>query len=161
ERSDIYSLGVMLYELATGGLGPFTASRQNKDAVLAQVRAGQCLPLKTLAPDIPPVLAQIIERAVQFNPRHRQADAAELAAELEPATRRLQPGRATVAVPPRRRTFGLVLRVLAVLAPAVVALVVAKPWRSGAEGPGASGVNSARPDAGASQPGERGGGEAA
>ncbi len=83
ERSDIYSLGVALFELATQGLGPFTASRDNKQAVLAQVRAGQVLPLRTLAPGIPPALEQIILRAMQHKPKRRYASAADMAQELE------------------------------------------------------------------------------
>jgi serine/threonine protein kinase len=82
-RSDIYSLGVALFELATQGLGPFTANRDNRDSVLTQVRAGQTLPLRMLAPGIPPALEQIILRAMQHKPKRRYASAAELADDLQ------------------------------------------------------------------------------
>jgi serine/threonine protein kinase len=82
-RSDIYSLGVTLYELATQGLGPFTANRRNIAAVLAQVRAGDCLPLRLLAPDVPPRLERIIARAMDRSPRHRYQQADDLARELD------------------------------------------------------------------------------
>lgn len=83
QRSDIYSLGVTLYELATQGDGPFTADREERHAVLAQVRAGQTLPLRTLAPGIPARLEQIIVRAMQHKPKRRYATAAEMARDLE------------------------------------------------------------------------------
>jgi serine/threonine protein kinase len=82
-RSDIYSLGVTLFELATQGLGPFTANREDKQSVLAQVRAGQVLPLRTLAPGIPRSLEQVILRAMQHKPKRRHDTAAEMACDLE------------------------------------------------------------------------------
>jgi serine/threonine protein kinase len=82
-RSDIYSLGVTLYELATHGIGPYTASRLDAEGVLAQVRTGQCLPLHTLQPDVPPTLEHIIGKAMAFRPDERYADAADLATDLE------------------------------------------------------------------------------
>ncbi|MBI3758369.1 MAG: protein kinase [Deltaproteobacteria bacterium] len=82
-RSDIYSLGVTLYELATQGLGPFTANREDKRSVIEQVRAGQTLPLRTLAPGIPPELERIILKAMQLKPYKRYECAAEMAHDLE------------------------------------------------------------------------------
>jgi serine/threonine protein kinase len=82
-RSDVYSLGVTLFELATQGRGPFAADRHDKQAVLTQVRAGQTLPLRTLAPDIPVALEQIIRRAMHPHVPQRYGDAAELARDLE------------------------------------------------------------------------------
>jgi serine/threonine protein kinase len=83
QRTDIYSLGITLYELATVGTGPFTASRDDAESVLEQVRAGMHLPLRTIAPDIPRELERIILRAVQLKPKRRYQFAEELAADLE------------------------------------------------------------------------------
>jgi serine/threonine protein kinase len=113
-RSDLYSLGVALYELATGGAGPYTASRQNPEAVLQEVRAGKVVPLRTLAPDIPPALERIIHRAMHFKPRRRHASGEELAAELEALA---QPSAARVVRKSRRR---LVRRLVLGVAAAVV-----------------------------------------
>ncbi|MBI2806538.1 MAG: serine/threonine protein kinase [Planctomycetes bacterium] len=82
-RSDIYSLGVTLYEMATQGHGPFTANRDDKKSVLKQVRSGQGLPLRSLAPAVPPELERIIAKAMQLKAHKRYAHAGQLAQELE------------------------------------------------------------------------------
>lgn len=82
-RSDIYSLGITLYEMASGGVGPFTASRENSQSVLEQVRLGMHLPLRTLASDIPRPLEIIIERCIQLKPAKRYQRAIDLAQDLE------------------------------------------------------------------------------
>jgi serine/threonine protein kinase len=83
QRSDLYSLGITLFQLATGGHGPFTANQDNSEAVLSQVRSGTHQPLRHLAPDIPQGLEKIILRAIRTEPRRRYQDGAALAADLD------------------------------------------------------------------------------
>jgi serine/threonine protein kinase len=83
QRSDLYSLGVALFQFVTGGKGPFTADRDDSEAVLAQVRAGAHQPLRFFAPDIPQELERIIQKAICPQIKRRYQDGTALAAELE------------------------------------------------------------------------------
>src|SRR5262249_43822541 len=135
ERSDIYSLGVTLYELITQGVGPFTASRSNSPAVLAQVRAGQVLPLRLLAPNVPPPLERAVLRAMHFKPRRRHGSAVELAAELEASLRAGagaggRPGPARGRRPGRPRLLLAASAVILVAGIAALAVLVAT-WSGG------------------------------
>jgi serine/threonine protein kinase len=126
-RSDIYSLGVTLFEMATLGISPYTANRSNREAVLAQIRSGACLPLRTLVPDIPAPLERIIVRAMSVRPSKRYADAAEMAADLEQL---LADGRP--ALPAERRRPRVSARAVAtttaVASAAVLLLVLGFFW---------------------------------
>lgn len=119
ERSDIYGLGVTLYELLTRGEGPFTAERDNSAAILQQVRAGQHLPLRVLAPDLPPALEKSILRAMHFRPQKRHASAAQLAAELEALAGQTAPTLLPAPARRRRRPLLIGTAVLLLLALAV------------------------------------------
>ena len=74
-RSDIYSLGVVAYYALSGRL-PFTAATD--EALLAMHIAEPAPPLASVAPRVPPRLAQIVDRCLAKEPWARFADAAAL-----------------------------------------------------------------------------------
>jgi eukaryotic-like serine/threonine-protein kinase len=79
QRSDIYALGAMLYEMLTGR-PPFVGS--NPLAVMNERVLADPKPARSLNPQISPQLQEILSRAMERDPRHRYATAAEMAWEL-------------------------------------------------------------------------------
>ncbi|HET9158916.1 MAG TPA: serine/threonine-protein kinase, partial [Myxococcaceae bacterium] len=78
-RSDVFSLGAILYQVLTGR-PPFEGA--TSDQIVENVKTGGFHPVRALAPDAPPELAAIAERALQPRPADRYRDAEELAKEL-------------------------------------------------------------------------------
>ena len=72
-RSDIYSLGVVAYQMLAGDL-PFTAA--NTPAMMMKHVSEMPRPLARLRPDIPPELVAAVERALAKRPEDRWQDAA-------------------------------------------------------------------------------------
>ncbi len=87
-RSDLYSIGIVLYELLTGRV-PFDAESAVTIA-LKQV-SEEPVPPRRLNPDIAPELEDIVMRSLAKDPANRFADANEFIAALEHA-RELPPG---------------------------------------------------------------------
>lgn len=94
-RSDLYSVGVLLYEMLTGRL-PFES---DSDYELMQAQVQKPAPaLRELGIEVPPGVEQALMKALEKDPERRYRDAAEFAAGLGA----LMPAgpTAAVAVPP-------------------------------------------------------------
>lgn len=79
-RSDIYALGVMLYEMLTGAV-PFSGA--NPFAVMNDRLLNQPMPPRERNPQISPELQEILYRALEREPKNRYASAREMARDLE------------------------------------------------------------------------------
>jgi eukaryotic-like serine/threonine-protein kinase len=78
-RSDLYSLGVMLYQLLTGDL----PHRADSMATLLYEIANATAPdVRNRRPEVPEALAKVVARLLEKRPEQRHADGKQLAVEL-------------------------------------------------------------------------------
>jgi eukaryotic-like serine/threonine-protein kinase len=80
QRSDIYSMGIIFYEMLTGRV-PFVGP--NPLAVMNERVLNDVKPPRDLNPEISPELEEILHRALEREPRHRYATASEMMWDLE------------------------------------------------------------------------------
>lgn len=80
QRSDIYAVGIMLYEMLTGQVpfgGPSALAAMNERLLINAPSP------RGLNPEIPTAIEEIIYRALERDPRHRYATAHEMMWDLE------------------------------------------------------------------------------
>ena len=102
-RADLYSLGVLLYRMLSGGL-PFDGSAV---AVLLAHISRRPPPLAEVAPGVDPRLAEIVDRCLAKDPAARWDSAEELLAALEALDDLPGAGRARAESGPLRATGDL------------------------------------------------------
>ncbi len=81
-RSDLYSLGAMLFQLLTGRL-PHQADTMSR--LMFQIANETAPDVRSLRPELPDTLAEIVARAMQKRPEARFADGQDLAQALQRA----------------------------------------------------------------------------
>jgi eukaryotic-like serine/threonine-protein kinase len=74
EQSDLYALGVMLYQALSGRLPHEGALYQ----ILAAKFRHRAKPLADVAPEVPPAVARVIDALLEAEPKRRPASAAEV-----------------------------------------------------------------------------------
>ncbi len=88
-RADIFSLGVMLYEMAAGAR-PFRGST-SADLTSAILRE-EPPPLETARPDLPPRFVRLVARCLEKDPRRRIQSATDLRQQLQDLAEDLRGG---------------------------------------------------------------------
>jgi eukaryotic-like serine/threonine-protein kinase len=94
-RADIYSLGVVAYQLLSGRL-PYEASSLSELALKQQREAP--IPLDELNPNVPPQLARAVEMALAIDQEDRPADTMVFAEALSNGLHGIEPTQATAAL---------------------------------------------------------------
>ena len=102
-RSDVYSVGVLLFELLTGAR-PYAAPDMMTLAVSVAIQPTPRV--VSMRPDVPPILDDLVARAMAKDPRARFASAAELYDELR-RVRDILAGRRSPNDTRRRLVVGL------------------------------------------------------
>jgi len=82
ERSDLYSVGVLVYE-ALSGQRPFRGATPL--ALMRAIERGDAASLTALRPDVPAPLVAVVARSMALDPGRRFGSAPEMAAALESA----------------------------------------------------------------------------
>ncbi len=100
ERADVHAIGVMLYEMLSGGVLPFEG--ENPGAVLFQVMACQHTPLIELRPDLPELCA-LVERCMAPDREDRPQSARDLRKALLLAAGRSEGPDSQRSIPPSMR----------------------------------------------------------
>ncbi|MGA7930677.1 MAG: serine/threonine-protein kinase, partial [Candidatus Sulfotelmatobacter sp.] len=128
-RTDLFSFGAVLYEMATGTL-PFRG--ESSGVIFKSILDAAPTPAVRLNPDLPPKLEDIINKALEKDRNLRYQSAAEMRADLLRLKRDTDSGRSAAVtepapVSPRRRLQWVAAGAVGVIAAIMIALWL---WQS-------------------------------
>ncbi len=118
-RSDVFSLGAVIYEMLAGHR-PFQG--ESRLSILTAILRDSPAPLKTIRPDAPPEMESILQRSLEKKPELRYPSAVELWKELAACQSRLITPEAGLRSILRRPQFALPLLLL------LLAVAAASTW---------------------------------
>jgi serine/threonine-protein kinase len=128
-RTDIYALGIILYEAVTGRL-PFKAETFNQ--LLFEIALAKIIPARELVPDLDPAIDSIIMKASARDPAHRFQTTEAFAAALDA----WEQSGAPVSLPPDQSIEAIVAATVpkATTAPAVSGPGTVNSWANSQPG---------------------------
>jgi serine/threonine protein kinase/Flp pilus assembly protein TadD len=128
-RSDIFSLGVVMFQMLTGTL-PFQGASQV--ALLYEIVHTRPPAVRKVRPDLPPALERVLDKALEKDPEQRYQSAGELWKDLKDISRQLESGvsasKIQVALAGRKTDRRKIVGIAALTA-SLLLLIAVLAWR--------------------------------
>jgi serine/threonine protein kinase len=123
-RTDLFSFGAVLYEMATG---QHAFAGRTSGVIFEAILNRQPVPVREVRPEIPLGLEQIVNKALEKDPDVRYPHAADIRADLQRLKRDTESGRVSAATAqpvPQRISHSRLRRKLAVISAAAISFAV-------------------------------------